>query len=94
MQDCKGPCFPRCYKCPVHVTILAYLALTYALASVGYMILTRPLGTPFADSLTPNQRQILQDSKHNRKRTFCLSVALSLVALVVWRPIALAPSTA
>ena len=44
-------------KCTIS-KYLAYGMLAYTFASVYYMIMTRNVGTPFKDSLSPEQLQI------------------------------------
>ena len=84
-MTCDGPCLKHC-SCSPLTTLLASLALAYSLSTVGYIALTYAYGTPFRDSLTMTQLEILADSKAKRKRAFMLSVVGSLVLIAVWRP--------
>ena len=69
-------------RCPPATTLLAYGAAGYAIASLCYLIETRRMGTPFADSLSDAQRDILRESKRERRRAFLhgLGVAAVLIA--------------
>ena len=88
MRDCKGPCLEHCaYGCGAGTAALAYLALGYMVASVVYLIVTRPLGTPFSDSLTDAQRAILARSKGDRRRAFGIGVLVAALVLALLRPI-------
>tara|TARA_B110000046_G_scaffold20720_4_gene19627 strand:+ start:456 stop:665 length:210 start_codon:yes stop_codon:yes gene_type:complete len=62
-------------------TLLARVAIAYALACVGYLLLTRHHGTPLQDSLTPEQRALQRASAARRGRAFALAlIAGSTVA--------------
>ena len=84
-MQCQGPCLSHCVG-PKSTTVLAYAALVYALASVGYLVATRRLGTPFHDSLTEEQRRLLETSSRDRKTAFVGAAAAAAVLLAVWRP--------
>lgn len=86
MPDCSGPCLPWC-SCPMHVTVLAYLALAYTGASIGYLLMTRDIGTPFADSLTEHQREIKKQSSSVRKSAFYRALGITVLVLAMWRPL-------
>lgn len=81
----QGPCLPHC-KSPL-VAVLAYLCLTYTAACVGYLVLTRSMGTPFADSLTVEQRAIKAASARARGRAFGQSVGAAALLMAFWTPI-------
>lgn len=83
-MECQGPCLPHC--CPPHVVILGYAAFAYALACIGYLALTRNIGTPFLDSLTDEQRAIKRASATVRGRAFVTAGLVSVVILSVCRP--------
>lgn len=82
----QGPCLPHCYRCSPTTTLLASLALAYALSSAGYLALTRSAGTPFHDSLTPEQLAILAGAKAKRRHAFETALLASIVAVAAWRP--------
>ena len=74
------------YTCGTPTVVFAYLALGYLIASVVYLLVTRDLGTPFKDSLLPEQRAILAESKEKRRKAFLLGVALAVLAMCFVRP--------
>jgi len=86
MDPLRGPCLPHCYRCSPATTLLASLALVYALASVGYLVLTRSLGTPFHESLHPTQLEILAEAKAKRLHAFEMAAMASVVAVAAWQP--------
>ena len=49
---------------------LAYGMLVYVFASIFYLILTFNLGTPFKDSLSPQQLIIKRKSANQRRNIF------------------------
>ena len=71
--------------CKVSV-ILAYAMSIYTIASIYYLIRTRSIGTPFKDSLTPEQLKIKQEAVSNRTRMFYYGVFGGIVLMVIWRP--------
>ena len=80
------PCLPGCWHCPPHTMRLATAALVYLLACLSYLIMTLSVGTPFADSLTPEQRAIKRASARRRGIIFLQSLVVASVAVRVWRP--------
>jgi hypothetical protein len=52
------------------IRFLAVIAFLYIFASAWYMINTRNIGTPFNDSLTPQQIQIKKESADIRGKIF------------------------
>tara|TARA_B100001093_G_scaffold214004_1_gene205261 strand:+ start:148 stop:417 length:270 start_codon:yes stop_codon:yes gene_type:complete len=52
------------------IRFLAVIAFLYIFASAWYMINTRNIGTPFKDSLTPQQIQIKKESADIRGKIF------------------------
>ena len=83
---CSGPCMSHCY-CSKTVRFFAAIAMIYTIASLWYLVITTQdnIGTPFADSLTKKQENILRDSKSKRKRIFYtgLVVGITIVLLVL-----------
>ena len=89
MSSCLGPCLRHC-SCPVWVVWAAKAAVVYALACVGYLVLTSGMGTPLMDSLTPEQRALKRASVAQRGRAFAVALAVALllvgpVSQVGWR---------
>lgn len=84
---CAGPCQSWC-SCPLYVAFLAYAALAYAIASLNYLWITRSYGTPFYDSLTPEQRKLKACSVGLRYQAFKRSLGTAVLLLCIWRPIA------
>lgn len=81
-DPCLGPCLSHCDRTATQ--LLAAAAVVYASASVLYLLFVAlcGVGTPFKDSLSVEQREILASSKRVRGRIFLTSVAVS--ALVVY----------
>lgn len=79
----KGPCLGACLShCDRTATqLLAAAAVVYASASVLYLLFVAlcDVGTPFKDSLSNEQRNILASSKRVRGKIFLTSVAVSAV---------------
>ena len=86
MTRCSGPCLPHCYRCSPLVMMLAYVAIAYAMTCVGYLLLSRTVGTPFFDSLTEEQRAIKRLSAAVRYRAFRDAGIASVVLLTLWKP--------
>ena len=76
---------PHRSRCPPATTLLAYGAASYAIASLSYLIETRRMGTPFADSLSDAQRDILDKSKRERRSAFLNGLGLAAVVIATWR---------
>ena len=76
----------HCY-CSPRTFVLANICLGYAIACVLYLVLTRSIGTPFADSLSEKQRLIKRLSIRERRNAFVVSSVLSAIILIVWRPL-------
>lgn len=70
----------------------AQLALGYLIASLFYLLWTRlsSMGTPFSDTLTPEQRAILEASKAQRRTVFLVGVLVAAATLCALRPFATA----
>lgn len=85
--SCEGPCLAHCYCSPL-VAGLAYIALAYMGASVIYLVIVALMGfgTPFRDSLSEEQRRILERAKHNRGAAFAEGILLMVVLLLATRP--------
>ena len=86
MPDCHGPCMRHC-GCPAATLLLADVALVYLAASAAYLLRTRCLGTPFADSLTPEQREVKRAAARERGAIFASSLAAAAVGVWLLRPL-------
>ena len=86
-SSCEGPCLPNCYSPPL-VTGLAYTALAYMGASAIYLAIVTLMGfgTPFKDSLSAEQRCIMETAKHNRGIAFLVGILIMVLILVATRP--------
>lgn len=84
---CVGPCLPHCFRCPPAVALAAYAALAHALACVGYLLLTRDYGTPFLDSLSCAQRDLLRAAKAKRRDAYVAALLCALALLAATRPL-------
>ena len=84
----EGPCLKHCY-CSYPVAVLAYVALVYLMSCVLYLIMVkyRNVGSPFKDSLTSAQLSLKQCSANKRMRIFRDSVLLSIITLVITKPL-------
>lgn len=71
--------------CPIVVVVLACIAGGYFVANVFYLIGVRVLGlgTPFLDSLTPEQQRIMAASARKRRALFYVSFGIGLVVIGV-----------
>ena len=74
MQSCKMSIY------------LAYGMLVYVFASIFYLILTFNLGTPFKDSLTPQQLIIKQKSANQRRNIFYGGISLGIFIIYLTQP--------
>ena len=82
----QGPCLAHCY-CSPRVLLFARIAIGYTIACLLYLLFTRNIGTPFADSLTEEQQVIKRSSSAVRANVFLTSVIMSTAMMVVWRPL-------
>ncbi|VVU94765.1 hypothetical protein CPAV1605_490 [seawater metagenome] len=73
------------HPCKIPI-LLAYCMLTYCFACTYYLIVTRSYGTPFRDSLTPEQAVIKRASVLKRKKAFINGILIGLILLVVFKP--------
>ena len=71
----------------INAVDLAYSMLAYIGACVGYLLLTRDMGTPFMDSLTPEQRRIKEYSVDVRTCAFTKALGITILALILLRPL-------
>ena len=70
--------------CHPLVIILACLSIAYFVASIVYLVGVRAmkLGTPFKDSLTLEQRMIMERSARPRRNLFYISFMVALLVAV------------
>ena len=71
-------------------TGLAYAAAVYLSACVLYMLVTKyycGVGTPLKDSFSEEQLRIKKDSASTRGGIFMAAVAVSVLVMVVFRPL-------
>ena len=75
--------------CSPAVAALAYVALAYLFTCIGYLAVVHcgGVGSPFNDSLTPEQREIKKRSAHTRSRIFWGALLVSVLVLAVLRPL-------
>lgn len=76
MSSCRIPAY------------ISYVTISHFVASVVYMIVTKvfDFGTPFKDSLSPEQLEIKKASSRKRGLTFGISFVICLVLLFVFQP--------
>jgi len=67
-------------------TVAEQGAVVYLIASLIYFIATRFIGTPFANSLTDEQRELKKKSARMRMAIFVVAVALAMVVISAVRP--------
>ena len=72
-------------NCKISV-YLAYLMGIYCAASVYYLIRSRSVGTPFSDSLSPEQQIIKKESAKVRKTIFIEGILMSVVFMLYKQP--------
>lgn len=82
----QGPCLAHCY-CSPRTLLFARIAIGYTVACLFYLLFTRNIGTPFADSLTKEQQVIKRSSSMARANVFLTSVIMSMILVLVWRPL-------
>ena len=72
-------------KCTIS-KYLAYGMLAYTFASIYYMVMTRNIGTPFRDSLSPEQLQIKGEAASLRGSIFYQGIGLAIVLIFLFKP--------
>ena len=73
-SECRMPIF------------LAYLMLIYIIASIFYLLATRSIGTPFSDSLTPEQIEIKSKSSRTRSVIFTSGLFGGILLILFIQP--------
>ena len=66
--------------------LLSYITISYFIASIFYIMMTRNIGTPFKDSLTKQQRLIKQKSSKKRMNIFITGFFITLFLLFIIKP--------
>lgn len=69
-------------------TILSYIAFIYIVASIYYIIITRPYGTPFKDEVNkiPRLKRLRELSSNKRKKTFYTGLLFSSIIIISLHP--------
>ena len=69
-------------------SIYAYILMTYVLASVFYLLVTRFYGTPFKDAVKKHSdlMKIKMKSAEKRRNAFMIGILISIIVLTVCRP--------
>lgn len=82
-EDCRGPCLPHCVRPrPRSLRFLTSLSVVHAVASLVYLVLTSgACGTPFADSLTEDQRALKRAASVTRARAYAMGLLVGLAVL-------------
>tara|TARA_B100000401_G_C52689161_1_gene663604 strand:+ start:483 stop:728 length:246 start_codon:yes stop_codon:yes gene_type:complete len=73
--------------CEIH-SLLAYLASIYIISSIYYLLVTRQLGTPFADALEkyPELKKIKDQSADDRANAFYKGLVLACGVMCIFKP--------
>ena len=74
------------WRCPAVTIFFSNFAMIYVFACIYYMIQTRNFGTPFYNSLTPQQRIIKKSAVKSRKKVFIDGMVVGIVLLLLWKP--------
>ena len=74
-------------KCVMSI-YLAYGMLTYTIASIYYTFMTMHIGTPFKNSLTPEQLKIKAEAAHTRGNIFYQGIVVGIVLIFIFKPFA------
>ena len=72
-------------KCTIS-KYLAYAMLAYTFASIYYILMTMNIGTPFKNSLTPEQLQIKAEAASLRGSIFYQGIGLAAIIIFIFRP--------
>ena len=74
-------------KCIMSI-YLAYGMLTYTIASIYYTFMTMHIGTPFKNSLTPEQLKIKADAAYKRGNIFYQGIVVGIILIFIFKPFA------
>ncbi len=72
-------------NCKVSI-YLAYMMCIYCTTSLYYIVRSKSVGTPFNDSLTPEQQIIKKESTKVRKAIFVEGIFLSIFVMLFAKP--------
>lgn len=81
----QGPCLKWCV-CNPSTFYFAQGAVVYIIASAIYLVATRFIQTPFADSLTHEQKEIKKKSAKTRMIIFVVALIVSVLMISVFKP--------
>lgn len=82
----QGPCLEHCYSASFVTIAFARAAFVYVIACVGYLLMTRQIGTPFNDSLTEEQKKIKREAASIRRSAFIKSLLIGCVIVAALKP--------
>lgn len=87
--NCQGPCLAHCSVCdgcaPATLTF-ARASMVYLIACVVYWLASRCMGTPFGDSLSPEQKELKRESAAARGKLFVAGLVTGVLVIVAWKP--------
>ena len=74
-------------KCIMSI-YLAYGMLAYTIASIYYTFMTMNIGTPFKNSLTPEQLKIKKEAAYTRGNIFYQGIVVGIILIFIFKPFA------
>ena len=76
----EGPCLKHCYA-PLWMRASSFVVLTYSLACILYLLIVcvYRVPSPFADSLTNEQRELKRQSAKTRMCVFISALTLTII---------------
>ena len=74
-------------KCIMSI-YLAYGMLAYTIASIYYTFMTMHIGTPFKNSLTPEQLKIKAEAAYTRGNIFYQGIVVGIILIFIFKPFA------
>lgn len=80
----QGPCLRHCYA-PLWMRASSFVALVYGIACILYLLIVcvYRVPSPFADSLTDEQRDLKRRSAKTRLRVFILALLLATMFVIL-----------
>ena len=73
-------------KNEILIQVFAYFGAINVFCTMYYMLLTRNIGTPFKDSLTNKQLEILNLSSKRRSKVYLEGLMLGCILLFALKP--------